>query len=100
MKINPIGSNGYFVTKPAGSPGAHRENPAEQAPAKMDTIVISRGGAAQNAYTPLVRKLAGEVISHDSPARVEELRRAIDAGTYRVSSQAVADAILSHGGIQ
>ena len=63
----------------------------------MDTITISQETGRLGAYSGLARKIAGEVVNTcDSPARVSELRQAVAAGSYRVPTEDLAGAILSH----
>ena len=100
MNINGIGQNGYFRAKPLVGTGTTRENHAELTSPKIDTFVISRESATYGAYTALVHNIAAQVVAHDSPARLEQLRQAVSTGDYQVSAQAVADAILGHAFIE
>ena len=94
MKINFFGSN-YYHKKINKTPNTPPESHLQQTEvsAKMDTITISNS-ASHSSFSGLVRQIAQETISHDTPERIEILRQAVSEGSYSVSAEKVADAIL------
>lgn len=99
MKINRIGPGGLFPARPAAEAAGAREGHMQPAAPRTDTITISQLGASHSAVAPLVRQIAAEVEACGSAGRLEQLRQAVEAGTYQVPAQSVADAILAHAGI-
>lgn len=99
MKINFFGS-GYYHKKTNKIPNTPPEGHLLQTEAfdKMDTITISN--SYHSSFGGLVRQIAQETISHDTPARIEILRQAVKEGSYSVSSEKVADAILDRVDIE
>lgn len=96
MKINPTMVNAYFMTRPAG-----RTVPVNQAgsfmeafSAKMDTIEISQKGNEQSMVSGISKAIAGDLRDLDSPERIEQLRNAVSSGSYSVSIEELAAAMM------
>ena len=96
MKIGFFGSNQYYnnkVNKTAKQSSGGQPQKAEICD-KRDTILLSYP-APKGSFEGLVRQMAQEVMQYDSTERIAALRQAVRDGSYSVSAQEVADAILS-----
>jgi flagellar biosynthesis anti-sigma factor FlgM len=98
MKINP--ASVYGVYKPTETPdgGARVKNgTSASVPAveKQDTIQISSQGKAQQEIGRIVSEIMDEVSQNAGAERLESLKAAIADGSYHVSSDDLADAILN-----
>ena len=99
MNINPVYFNhisklgASVVQKPSGA--AEMAAVGQSSQQIQDTITISRQGSSQNLFSGLARRIANDVAQLDSPARVEELKSAVQAGNYHVPSADVAAAMLN-----
>lgn len=97
MKINNNGIERYksFVQAVRKEESVAGKNKAHSAmPANMDKVTLSEEATSFAAARSLAAPLAAEVETAGAPARVEELRVAVANGSYFVSAENVADAIL------
>ncbi len=99
MKINSSISLGGIYNKTGasvstGALGAAAYVSKDRFSRIQDTITISHEGSRQNHVAGMARKIAGEIAAQDSPERIEELRKAVSAGTYKVSASEVAKSML------
>lgn len=97
MKINPsYRINPYLKTNTVpGTAAVHAANGAKQ-DKKVDTIVISHEGSAQGLFSGMVKQAAEEITASHSPARLEQIKAAVENGSYHVSSMEIAKAMLGH----
>ena len=72
-----------------------------QAPEKTDMISISPQGSLQQEVGRVGKSVMSEIRRLDSgnAARIDELRAQIENHTYRVSTDALAEAILQQGAL-
>ena len=105
MKINPsVGFGKYqsYVKKvgsdTAGQGGGFAAAQAAAAEAgNTDKIVISEDAALRAEMGRVTASIAGEVSAAAGAAKMQQLREAVQAGNYSVSSAVLADAILGKG---
>lgn len=96
MEIKPANVNGIANIYKKNMNGADSKT-AESIhnTANTDVVSFSEEGIRQSEFGKIVRTIAAEV-SADSPAdRIQSLRASIEAGTYSVTGEMIADAILS-----
>lgn len=94
MKINPSAGLEQYqkYTKPVKNGTA--ANAAGKAAPRSDTVSFSDDAVARAEAGRVAGGIAAEVESAASPERLEELRAAVENGTYNVPAGDVADAIL------
>jgi len=95
MKINSTMVNAYFKTKPTT-----RSTPINQAGSfaeilsakadKTDTITISQKGMILG----ITKEIVGNLMETNSPGRIQELQEAVSSGTYSVSAEDLAGAMM------
>lgn len=97
MKINPTMVNAYYKTKPTT-----RTTPINQAgsfleviSAKMDTITISQKGMVSG----ITKEIVGDLMNINSPGHIQELQQAVSSGTYSVSVEELAGAMMQRSRI-
>jgi len=98
MEIKP--SSGFNIYKANARSAMNCENSvgksvSSAAPNKMDTISISAQGAQQKETAKLVSSITKEITADADSAKVNALKTAIQNGTYSVSAEKIADAILN-----
>lgn len=94
--MNQYLKTGSPVASPSAKFGAESALALEQPSMKVDRFVSSRSADQQGVVSRLRQNIVEDILSNDSPARIEELRASIREGTYQVSGEELAKAILSH----
>lgn len=61
---------------------------------KVDRITISTEGSNKRDAAKITKDIMKEIVEMDSPSRLQEIKKLIDSGEYRVSASDVTDAIL------
>lgn len=97
MKINPyVLGNLYRAGQVGGtSRAASAQKQQGQATPKMDTITISRQASDSRFVQELSARLAKQITQPEDQEQIASLRQAVSEGSYRVSAEETADAILS-----
>ncbi len=103
MNINPTIVNAYFKTKPTT-----RTTPINQAGSflevfsakmdainKMDTITISQKGMVSG----ITKEIVGDLMNINSQGHIQELQQAVSSGTYSVSVEELAGAMMQRSRI-
>lgn len=99
MKINPSAFEQYknyakaVKNDESSSKGASAAKAAVQS-GKTDTVSFSEEAAAHAEASRLSASIAAEVQAGAGAEKLGELRAAVQAGTYYVPSEKIADAIL------
>ena len=91
--ITPPGTQPNTQTSRQGSPaGEARPAPSERPPATPETDSVSLTESARQ-----LSELASEASSGDAVdiGRVEDVRQAIDDGTYQINPQQIAERLLA-----
>ncbi len=96
MKINPTTMvNAYLKTNPTRS--TTRTTPINQAggfmevlSSKMDTISISQNGMVSG----ITKDIMGNLADMNSSGRIQELQEAVRSGSYSVSVEELAGAMM------
>lgn len=65
------------------------------ASSNKDVVEISREGLRQSEFGKTVRSVSANIYEDTPPEKLEELRQAVQSGTYSVPGKRVATAILS-----
>lgn len=92
MKINFIkSSSNYFDSAPVNS---KKGNAAKSDVTIKDKVEISGKGSRMCNTKDISRTIVSEIDKPISPERIAQLKNQIKNGTYKVSSSAIADAIL------
>lgn len=95
MKINASGLDRYqSVVQQAKTGEAAKPRQGARA-ANTDKVTISGDAAARAGLSRLASSVAAEVDASASPARIEQLRTAVQDGSYHVETGDIADAILA-----
>lgn len=98
MKINSAGYDQYqsYVKKVKADEAASGKGrtKAAGAAARADTVMLSDQAAARAEAGRIAAGFAADVENVASPERIQELTAAVQSGTYYVSSEDLADAIL------
>lgn len=97
MKIQPYVLNRYCKTSRVGAASAavSIEGKQEASQLKADTIVISRDAKDRSLVSGLARQITAQLEENNSPQRLQELKQQIQSGNYHVSSDELAEAMLS-----
>lgn len=95
MKINPISS--YNTYKSSYKRAVQRTVPLAQTEgaAKTDTIAFSPGAVEQREISQTAGGILRDMNRPESTSRLLALQKAVENGTYRVSTDELADAILN-----
>ena len=96
MKINSPGLDHYktYVKSVKAGEGTGAKGKLKAAAENTDKVTISQDAVARAETGRLVSTIAAEVEGAASSERIEELRQAVQSGSYTVSAADVADAIL------
>lgn len=97
MKINPL-LQSEIVSRYTSSATSVPKKAEAAKQTSDDTVELSSG--AQN-YAQLLREARTALDKSDKneDTRANEIKAAMDAGTYQVSDDDLADALAGHGGI-
>lgn len=97
MNVNLNVYNNYLKTQEYGTHNKESEPGTAVKPSgtKQDQVCISADAAAYSARDKQVKAIASEVNAIGSPERLHALHDQIQSGTYQVSPERVADAMLS-----
>lgn len=104
MKINPsVGFEHYQSymqsVKNTDLPAAKQQPELQKTPAvagpNTDTVQISEDAALRAETERMAKSMANEVENSATQDRIDQLRASVQAGTYNVSSQEIAQAIIS-----
>lgn len=103
MKINSTMVNAYFKTKPTT-----RTTPINQAGSflevlssrmdkmdKIDTITISQKGMISG----ITKEIAGSLMDINSQGHIQEIQQAVNSGSYSVSVEDLAGAMMRRSAI-
>ena len=100
MKINPAAAYQAYnrISDHTHSPrrtGQYPEGGALKA-GNTDQIQISHEGTRKMEAEQLSRSSMAEIREPASPERIEDLRRAVQSGSYRVPTGELVDAVIRH----
>ena len=100
MKINPAAAYQTYnrISDHTHSPrrtGQYPEGGALKA-GNTDQIQISHEGTRKMEAEQLSRSIMAEIREPASPERIEDLRRAVQSGSYRVPTGELVDAVIRH----
>ena len=100
MKINPAAAYQAYnrISDHAHPPrrtGQYPEGGALKA-GNTDQIQISHEGTRKMEAEQLSRSIMAEIREPASPERIEDLRRAVQSGSYRVPTGELVDAVIRH----
>ena len=100
MKINPAAAYQAYnrISDHTHSPrrtGQYPEGGALKA-GHTDQIQISHEGTRKMEAEQLSRSIMAEIREPASPERIEDLRRAVQSGSYRVPTGELVDAVIRH----
>ncbi|MCI8816166.1 MAG: flagellar biosynthesis anti-sigma factor FlgM [Angelakisella sp.] len=100
MKINPAAAYQAYnrISDHTHSPrrtGQYPEGGALKA-GNTDQIQISHEGTRKMEAEQLSRSIMAEIREPASPERIEDLRRAVQSGSYRVPTGELVDAVIRH----
>ena len=98
--LNFYKSNSVGASQSTTGTGTKNEVAKEHALAaeKKDTVQISSEAATLRDINRMVKAVMKDIEEFDSPARLHDIKTAIENSTYNVSSQDVADEILTRLG--
>ena len=97
MKITPQGLERYktVVQNVKNSENASKNKALGNVSGRADKVTLSEEATAHAELARFVSSLGNEVENSASPQRVEELREAVQNGSYHVPTADIADAILN-----
>lgn len=97
MKINPSGGREIYqayLQSAKNNDNAQKAGAPQARPINTDKVTLSGDAAAMAEIGRARAAMAAEVESAGDPARLEALRGQVQAGTYFVSTDALAGAIM------
>lgn len=95
MTIRPSNiSQAYKAYIPTPKSSETRADGKPSAADRHDRLELSHGAAGLAAQHPAAASVSQEISSGASPERLAQLKGSIAAGTYRVSSEEIAGAML------
>ncbi len=97
MKINLTGYEKYqsYVQKTKGGEKPTGKSFAQSLAARADTVTLSAEASARKVAGGFAADIASELDGAAGAQRVQELREAVQAGSYSVDAADVADAMLN-----
>lgn len=95
MKINPISSYNVYQSSYKRAVRRLASPVSAESAGKTDTISFSPEAVGQRDISQAAGSILRELNSPESTSRLLELQKAVENGTYRVSTDDLADAILS-----
>ena len=84
-------SNRAGRTRDSHGAGSAKKSSSPDSSSSADKVELSRDGVG---LADAIREAASDGLSTTSPARLAELKDAIESGTYEIDSTALAEAIL------
>ena len=100
MKINPAAAYQAYNRIPDHTPSPRRTGQYPEGGAlkagNTDQIQISHEGTRKMEAEQLSRSIMAEIREPASPERIEDLRRAVQSGSYRVPTGELVDAVIRH----
>lgn len=100
MKINPLSSYNLYSSYAKGTGKVRRTAvPAPESAGKTDTISFSPEAREQQELSQVTGSILNELNEPESASRLQAIQKAIQDNTYRVSTDELADAILSRSSI-
>lgn len=99
MKINPSAGHDYYQSYIQGLKNAENKAGADAKPpagtvTNTDKVTFSNSAAVRSEVSRLATTVAAQVEETGSSARINELRTAVQNGSYSVPAGEVANAIL------
>lgn len=99
MRIDPKSNiESIYEANTKKNSSALENNVNQEDKLNKDRVEISKTARSFDELSPIKEKVVADVEKATSPDRLRELKAQIENGTYHVSSQDIAAAILNIGG--
>jgi flagellar biosynthesis anti-sigma factor FlgM len=96
MKIDPTKVAGIYEANVSKNVSKSNIDTKKETYGSRDRIEISKTGAKYNEISALKSKIINEIDKGTSTEKIQRLKSEINNGTYQVSSNNIADAMINN----